>query len=214
MRNSALKITVSTVFGLAFDVDRSSAAPSGFKPALTDLGSGKRLFGEARLRGFASLLRIGFADTLVLIGGDEGRFKGEEPCVNRAVAIRDMLVSDYGCTASRIRAIPSSSNTGGNIQIIRGELERQALDFEDYAVVNSHYHLPRTQLDLIAAGVLAQMFSAEAFWLLEGQASKDMLIATLGGGPLAERMSEEIHGVCDKIRGSYKPRTDVVAGSA
>ena len=73
-----------TVFGLAFDVTKSHDTISGFQPAESDLGAGKFLFGDLRLEGFAAMMRLGFSKKLVLVGGDEGRYKDERPVINRA----------------------------------------------------------------------------------------------------------------------------------
>ena len=73
-----------TVFGLAFDVIKDKTRKSGFAPAQTDLGSGKNLFGLARLEGFAAIAKLGFAQKIVVIGGNEGRYKEVAPLINRA----------------------------------------------------------------------------------------------------------------------------------
>ncbi|NBV76651.1 hypothetical protein EBR66_00575 [bacterium] len=197
----------SHAYGLAFDVEKDLGRRSGFKPALTDLGSRKYLFGELRLAGFASLLRLGYAEHLVLVGGNEGRYKSEEPVVNRAHAIKEMLVHDHEISPSKLSAVASNSNTGGNIAIIR---DQQALEPRDAFVVTNHYHLPRAAMDISAAGLMLPLFSAESFLLLAEKWSKEQLIDAFGQGTLAERVAEEIQGIADKLRGTYKPRTDVV----
>ncbi len=200
-------MTYRTAFGLAFDVEKNDTRKSGFCPAETDLGSGLYLFGELRLFGFAALLRLEQAEKLIVIGGNEGRYKGEVPTVNRAEAIREMLIHDHGIDPDRVEARASASNTGGNIAIMQ-QMSRDDPEL-DGMIVTSHYHLPRASLDIAAAGLLTPLFSAESFWLLEDRNRKQAIITMLGGGPLAERMTEEIQGIADKIQGSYKPRTDV-----
>lgn len=208
VQNGSLAIHIKSAFGLAFDVERTSDRKSGFKPALFDLGAGKFLFGNLRLDGFAASLKTGFAEMLVLAGGDEGRYKDEKPPVNRANAIREMLVHDCGIDPERVRALPSRSNTGGNIAVIRSFIESENLRPEDCGLVSNHYHLPRAHLDLTASGLPLRMFSAEALWLLEDAERKNELIKRLGEGHLAERYAEEIAGIADKMRGTYEPRTD------
>lgn len=193
-----------TIFGLAFDVERDPDRKSGFKPASYDLGSGKELFGDIRLDGFAALLLMGAAKRFIIVGGNEGRYKGETPTVNRAEAIRLMLIHDFGIDPALIEAIPSASNTGGNITIVREHGKGS------FAVTSNLYHLPRAAMDMQAAGITAPMIATEAFWLLEDRSRKNLLIERLGGGPLAERMTEEVQGIADKLSGTYAPRTDVV----
>jgi hypothetical protein len=208
-----LAVSVDTAFGLAFDIEKAPERKSGFKPAQLDLGAGKELFGDLRLDGFASLLRIGFAQRLVIVGGNEGRYKNETPVINRAAAIREMLLHDYGIPSDRVTSFVSNSNTGGHIAIIGKRMEQSALGWGDCAVVSNHYHLPRAFLDLAAGNLPIPIYPAEAFWLLEDERRKNDLIERLGGGALAERVAEEVQGIAHKLRGTYKPRTDAPAVS-
>jgi hypothetical protein len=61
---------------------------------------------------------------------------------------------------------------------------------------------------LATTGLPLRLFPAEALWLLEDGDRKNDLIKRVGGGPLAERYAEEIAGIADKLRGTYRPRTD------
>lgn len=202
-------------FGLAFDVERTSMDPSGYRPAQFDLGSGKELFGSLRISGWAAMMRLNIVDRLTIVGGDEGRYKNDNP-INRAVAIREMLIKGYEIDASRVDAVPSKSNTLGNVGIIRD----RSTSSGDIVVTNL-YHIPRAAMDIAANGLSLQMIAAEAFTLLEAkrqakersdqdffEIKKNMLIDSLGGGPLAERMAEELQGIADKLDGTYQSRTD------
>lgn len=208
-----LAVPVSAAFGLAFDIEKAADRKSGFKPAQFDLGAGKELFGDLRLDGFASLLRIGFAQRLVIVGGNEGRYKNETPVINRAAAIREMLLRDYDIPPDRVSSFASNSNTGGNIAVIGAQMKQSALGWGDCAVVSNLYHLPRAFLDLTAGNLPVPIYAAEAFWLLEDERRKNDLIERLGGGALAERITEEVQGIAHKLRGTYKPRTDAPAVS-
>ncbi len=204
-----LAMFVHTAFGLAFDVEKAPDRKSGFKPAQTDLGSGKQLFGDLRLDGFAALLQTGFAQHLVVLGGYEGGYKGELPVINRAWSIREMLVHDLGIDPNLVLSIPSASNTGGNIAAIGAKMEADTISPTDCALVSNLYHLPRAFLDLMAGNLPIPIYAVEAFWLLEDESRKAKLIERFGGGSLAERMAEEVQGIAHKLRGTYKPRTDV-----
>ena len=195
-----------TMFGLAFDIVRDRAQKSGFAPAETDLGSGKNLFGLARLEGFAAIAKLGFASKLVIIGGNEGRYRSVDPPINRARAITEMLVYDYDVDQELVMHIASNSNTGGNIAAIRDYLASPQV--KDPIVVSNHYHLPRISLDLAVAGIFLRLYPAESFILLQDKSRKGEVIRLLGGGPLAERVAEEIQGIDDKWAGVYQPRTD------
>lgn len=208
MTEVTLAHSVHMAVGLAFDVQKTQYTRSGFEPAPFDLGSGKELFGALRLDGFAALLRIGFAKRLVIAGGNEGRYAGETPVINRAWAIREMLIHDFGIDPDRVESVASNSNTGGNIAAITAKFEWVKITTGEAALVTSHYHIPRADMDLRSARLLMPAYSAEAFWLLEGGGRKYHLIERLGGGPLASRIAEEIQGIADKFRGAYKPRTD------
>lgn len=193
---------VPLVFGLAFDVEKASDRKSGFKPAEFDLGAGKNLFGDIRLDGFAALLKSNFAEKLVVVGGIEGRYKGEN--IPRARAITDMLHKDHGIPTSRLGYLVSASNTGGNIEMIRREVGGRSAP----VVVSNHYHLPRAGIDFDEKSLRASLLPAESFILIHNPDEKEHLVERLGGGPLAERVVTEARGVADKLLGVYKPRTD------
>ncbi len=204
-------VKFGTAFGLAFDVERDPNRLSGFRPAETDLGVRKALFGDLRLEGFAAMLRLGFAEKLIIIGGNEKRYENEAEPVNRAYAIVQMLVHDHDNEPDRVTHIASKSNTSGNITALVQIMSKNGLDPGTCGVVSSHYHLPRAEFDLREAGVLVRTFPAEAFILLEGRHHLKWLIKRFGGGPLAERSAYEIKGLGDKITGNYQPLTNTKA---
>lgn len=192
--------------GLAFDIEKDieqgKKTASGFVPARIDLGGGEELFADLRLEGFAALLQLGFAKKLIIFGGDERRYR--EPVINRAWAITQMLEHDFGIPAERLGFFASRSNTLGNIEAIKRQVGNKRS-----VVVTNHYHIPRTDMDLEAAGLNLRCRSAEAFLLLDERVSKEVLAERLGSGPLADRMVIEINGMMEKIRGTFVSRTDV-----
>lgn len=194
-----------TAFCLAFDVEKKYPVNrSGFMPARRDLGADKELFGEIRLYGFASLARLGMAKKLVIVGGNEGRYKNETPPINRAWAIREMLIKDHCVPENMVEFIPSNSNTGGNLAAIWKVRKEGDLDI----MVSNLYHLVRVSYDLSIADQHILCCPAEAFVLLEDEGKKASVITWLGGGPLAERIAEEAQGFAHKLKGIYQPRTD------
>jgi hypothetical protein len=199
--------------GLAFDIEKDEDAgdereftASGFKPARLDAGASKELFADLRLEGFAALLRLDFAQKLIVFGGDEKRYEGEKPIINRAESITKMLEYDYGIPPERLGYFASRSNTTGNVEAIK----RQVGNKTEGLVVSNHYHIPRAHRILWKAGVNVHLLPAESFMLLEDRSRKESIFKRLGGGPLAERMVEEIQGIADDIIDAYVPRTDVV----
>lgn len=172
------------------------------------MGVGKELFAPERLDGFAAALNTGFADELILAGGDEGRYKGETPTINRAWAIGQMLIGDYDIDPRRIQTFASKSNTLGNVGIIRDFMQRNERSLGDCGIMTNLYHLPRAHMDLDAHGIPLRLFAAEALWLIEHPDGKNDLVHRFGEGPMAERMVEEVAGIADKLRGSYQSKTD------
>ena len=189
-------------FGLAFDIERTNATKSGYKPAQYDMGGIQELFGGLRLSGFGAMLRLNIVNHLTIVGGDEGRYKNDSP-INRAVAIREMLIHDIGIHPERVSAIGSKSNTLGNVGIIR-----DTSTSTDDIVATSHYHIPRASMDIAAEGLSLKMIAAEAFMVLEDPKTKEYIIDVLGGGALAMRCGEEIQGIAHKLAGTYVSRTD------
>ncbi|MEK7124370.1 MAG: hypothetical protein AAB877_01625 [Patescibacteria group bacterium] len=209
---SQLAVTVDTVFGLAFDIEKAPERKSGFKPAQCDLGAKKELFGDVRLAGFAALLMLGFAKKLIVIGGKEGRYKNEEPAIGRAFAICEMLTKDLNVEPACVSHVISEPNTGGNIAVISHRIiSDDNLSIYNYAVVSNHYHIPRIKMDLRAGGLpLVPIYPAEAFLLVDQEKSeenKQELIIRFGRGPLAERMVEEIQGIAHKLAGTYQAKS-------
>jgi hypothetical protein len=200
------------LLGLAFDVMRDG---DDLKPALIDLGARKELFGDVRLRGFQAALQKGIAPCLIIAGGDEGRYKDETPTVNRAEAIRDMLVR-RGIPATQIIARASKSNTLGNVDIFADMVRTSGVPAKDFALITNLYHLPRAQWDMAKAGLhevaLLPAESAILYGMPKNQLGvrKEMLARELGGGAMAERIVEEAAGIADKLAGTYASRTDTV----
>lgn len=188
-------------FGLAFDIERTNATRSGFKPAQYDMGGIQELFGDLRLAGFAAALRLGVIKTLTLVGGDEGRYKNDNP-INRAVAIREMLVQDFGIDPSRVDAVPSNSNTLGNVAIIKSRSK------DGDVVITSHYHVPRALFDIVDAGMCRHVIAAESYLMLEDPTSKNRIIEEISGPAYAMRCAEEMQGIREKITKTYVSRTD------
>jgi hypothetical protein len=120
-----LAFHVQTAFGLAFDVEKTSDRPSGFKPARVDFTVGRELYGELRLSGFAAALECGFTQKLIIVGGLEARYPDEN--VGRAVAIRQMLIEDFGADAHRVDTLLSPANTAGNVAAIKKALDDMKL---------------------------------------------------------------------------------------
>jgi hypothetical protein len=207
---TSVAIRVRTAFGLAFDIEKAPERKSGFKPAEVDLSSRKKLFGNLRLKGFAAALQSGFARSIILVGGLEGRYPDE--AIGRATAIRKMLLEDCGIPSRRVDALQSAPNTGGNVNIIKARIREEGLVASECALLSNHYHLPRVQMDLRANRLALQLYPAEAFLLLKSgtpedrKALKRQLVTGFGDGPLAERIAEEINGIADKISGVYANR--------
>jgi hypothetical protein len=200
-------MSVHTAFGLACDVQKARGQVNQFRAADGELSTGKKLFGDLRLEGFAALLKTGFAERLIVVGGAEARYKDEQ--IGRACAVREILLRDLGVDAERVEALHSEPSTSGNVAAVKRIVEERSLRSNDCAVVSSHYHLPRVHMDLWANDLLVPIFSAEAFSLLaredpkERLIYKDQMIRRFGQGALAQRMVDEIGGIADKMRGIY-----------
>lgn len=183
------------------------------------------LLGDLRWAGFASALRGGFADELLVVGGSEDLVWADVPedikanleiddesiPVNRAQAICIALSRDPEISMEALSWIASEGNTGGNIEAIRQHVEIFDLEPDEVCVVSSHYHLPRVSYDLREKGMGAlAVVPAEAFWLIECDdrfMGCRYLAEALGGGPLAKRAAAEISGITDKIVGNYQSRS-------
>lgn len=200
MVQKKLAVTVDTALALGFFIEEAPERESGFKPAEYDRG-GKQ-FREICLAGLAALLRLSFAKRLIVVGGVEISI----PDVNRAWAIREMLVQDFWADPKRVEIVECPPNTLGNIQAI-SKLTESNFALGECGIVTSFYHIPRVSLDLVAADLPIPIYPAEAFLLVENEDRKSEIIRELGDGPLAERVGEELQGIADKLCGSYKPRT-------
>lgn len=200
MKQKKLAITVDTVFGLDFFIEKTPERKSGFKPADSDFGG--KLFCDLRTEGFAALLRVGFAKQLVLTGTNEVRMKN----INRGWATREMLVHDLGADPDRILYMPSEWATSGNAKAIASYLLITQPCHLQFAVVSSHFHLPRASILLAATGIQFPLYPAEAFLLVEDMNRKQEIVERLDGSPLAKRVVNELQGIAHLILGIYKPR--------
>lgn len=192
---------VRTAFGLTCNVVRADT-PSGFLPARVHPTSGEELFGEARIAGFAAMLRMGYVQNVVLLGGEDagGGF-------HESQAIRDILMKEHGVDGSRIIALVSGYGTAEAVDYVAREASRS-----NAVVVSSFYHLPRIRklLELRRAYFVPCM-EAEALFLLEGgkeqeQARAQELLRMFGGGSYARRTVSEIVGIAHLGAGTYAPK--------
>lgn len=193
---------LDVAFGLDFDVEKDESRRSGFKPAVFDK-SGTSLFGDLRLDGWAAMMQHGLASTLLLVGGDESRYPGEN--LNRGFALKEILVADKGVPNGKVDWFKSVANTQGNIDKIQELIQSQVLDVSRCGIVTNFYHLLRLQHFLDAANLSIRTYPAEAFWLWEDDngAKFTELTMRLGGNPLAERMASEIKGITAFLQGKY-----------
>lgn len=209
------------ILGLSVAVELHAAT---FRPQYAQ--HGLPLFGDLRWAGWASALTAGYADQLIVVGGIERLDDDACPpgvgwpckssnnirCVPRGLAACHALASEYGVDKSRLDWRYSEGNTGGNASTIRQLVDKFAPS-HDVIISTNHYHLPRAQMDIHAAGVSGiPAVPAEAYWLAEktnanglGTEGSDKLIQDFGGGPLATRTVAEIKGIADKINRRYCP---------
>jgi hypothetical protein len=193
-------------FGLSCDIEKSDTQNSGYKPASVDLAYQTPLFGELRIRGFAAAIECNFIQRLIIVGGFEARYPAEK--ISRAHAIKQMLVQDFGAASDRIGCLQSAPNTSGNIVAIRVALSEMNVDPRTCVLLSSHYHLPRSCVELFNHGIagLAEI-PVESLLLIAGQItgirslslSVDETAAEFGRGALADRMARELSGIAQKI---------------
>lgn len=202
-----LALSVDTALGLAAFTEETNKTKSGFRPA--DFGSADAtpLFGDVRLEGFVSMLRVGFAKRLYIVGG--GKYCGRN--LSEGEIWLRMLSDDYGIEQDRLSALDSAPNTKGNAKAIAEFMRYTSLLSEKYAVVSNGYHLFRSGVHLEVKGLRIPHFPAEAFWLLERGYGDEQILELarrLGGGPLAERVALEARGIAQEIDGTFRPLTN------
>ncbi len=203
-----LSTRIKVAFGLAFDVEKANTK-SGFKPARVALGSQKESYGGVRLEGFYSLLEMGYAKELVVIGGRENCHEGSDPPIDQAKAIRSMLLQERKIKPGLVRSFTSAPHALGHVSVIEALMKGEKLGQDDCIVVSSIYRLPLVHEDLFAAGLHLRLLPAEAFILVQDRQQEADLVERLGGGALAERMVQEAARIADKMRGAYRSRTAV-----
>lgn len=184
---------------------------------------GLPLLADLRWDGFTAALEGAHTEQLVVIGGVERLPTRTVPrevsaiCagdgayldVPRGLATCHALTHRLGIDASRLEHRLSEGNTGGNVAVIRALLDELQLSPEEVCICTNFYHLPRSTMDLHAAGLggLATV-PAEAFLLAalgDREACEQRLLDAFGKGPLALRAVAEIRGMADKLNGAYTP---------
>lgn len=190
------KHTFDIAYGLAFNVERAETK-SGFKPKYSGNAEDNYYF-DLRLAGFASLLELGFAKKLCIVGGDETI--GENDVVNRAFAITQMLVRDYGISSDAVEHLVSTASTEGNMGVI---VEHSKYSKLRAAIVTNNYHIPRALLFSFAYDVRLPMYPAEAFLLAEKSRTPEDLEKIFGNTLFAKRSVAGIKGISDALLGQY-----------
>ncbi|MFA6018090.1 MAG: ElyC/SanA/YdcF family protein [Patescibacteria group bacterium] len=192
------KHSFDIVYGLAFNIERAETK-SGFLPRGCGNANDNYYF-ELRLRGFAEMLRLGFCKKLCIAGADEKI--SETETVNRAFAITQMLIHDYGISEDQLEWIDSLPSTDGNLIAIKKHMEQSNLQS---AIVTNDYHIPRSSLFAHAHDIVAPFYPAEAFLLATKQMVPTDLEKAFGEGLLVQRCVAGIKGISDMLLGQYSP---------
>lgn len=183
-------------YGLAFNIERADTK-SGFRPrGATDANDNS--YFELRLKGFAAMLQLGFCEKLCIAGGDEKI--SETETVNRAFAITQMLIHDYGISENQLEWMDSLASTEGNLVAIKQHMEGHDLRS---AIVTNDYHIPRSLVFAHAHSITAPFYPAEAFSLANEQMTSTTLENAFGGTAFARRCVSGIKGVSDLLLGQY-----------
>lgn len=190
-------------YGLSFAV-----RPKGkvWLPAKTD-ANGVPLFGDLRLDAFETGLTIGLFQTLHVLGGMEIIYA--EGSISRPDAICDMLAA-RGIDRRRLKATVTEGHTVAKVEGIRQDWVRYSP--AEVAVVTNHYHLYRTAIDLIAAG-MSDMPLLSAETLLRLHLGDEIAVAWMrsafGDGDVVDEHLEEVAVGTDRLRrGEPLPTAD------
>lgn len=212
------------LLGLSASVE---AGRSTFRPLTQQHGI--PLLAVSRWRGFAAAINHGFAEKLVMLGGQEKLKETEVPSdvramldakpdpdgyimVPRGLATIHGLIRAYEVPADRLDYEVTVGNTGGNVGAINRVLKASGLQPEEVGVSTNLYHLPRAFMDLHDAGFTAiKPIPAEAFWLAttaKDSPKRKVMLGQLtdefGQSPLTKRVVMELNGAADKLLDSYE----------
>jgi len=81
------------------------------------------------LKGFSAILKNGFCKKhIIIVGGDEARYKKENPVINRAQSIKKMLVDDFNLNPNQISYIVSAPHTIGNVVAIEKFIKEKKIE--------------------------------------------------------------------------------------
>lgn len=189
------------LIGFSFDVEPGETK-SQWQPAKAK--KGLALFGDIRLLGFVSALQLGIAPRMILVGGDE-----PEHGINRAEAIKLMMIHDHGVSPERVSAQRSDPNTQGNLVVIRNILDEANAHDGSIAGMSNKYHLERMHQDRAVPPGL-RLIPAESIWLMaaedenEREQRRRVLLERFRHG-LVEREVAEMNGIADIYAGHYRP---------
>ncbi len=210
------------LFGLSAEM-RWDPILQGYSPMDADK-RGIPLFAYERFRGFASALRAGFAEHLVLLGGVETLQVPDQQIsllvtdrtnttagvyeVSRGFAIAQLLQRDFGVTGTQLTSVVTEPNSLGNITAIKAYCATKSLNYADCLVATNYYHVPRVVMDLHAAKLPIAIVPAESLSVAmlnaaERESYGERLRAAFGDSPLTRRAWAEIVGAADKLNGTY-----------
>lgn len=168
------------------------------------------LFTQYYLDGLAAAFRLG-VERLVIIGGEEQRYKGSFPRVLRPAVIRDLLVRDHHIDTKRIVVVESEPDTIGNAHAARGWLKTSNLT-PISACFTTLWHLLRASVIFEGEGVPLQFYSAESVWagepfsMAERAGRIQAVEAMLQSPKYRLRLLKEKRGVDAYLSGNYVRR--------
>ncbi len=189
------------------EVEKCETTASGFRCADIQWSTRSeaqpaKLFAELRFRGVAAMTRLGFADRVMIIGGVEDRYPGEN--ISRSEAFKAILEKDFVAVGEIVAHQQSGTTMTANAFAVMESGIGTGLP-ENHAVISSKYDLAR--IDAQMSGLYLrhiQRWPAEAFSLVEDPSRFDAMCVAFGGGPLAFREMLELRGIAAILTGSYQ----------
>lgn len=120
--------------------------------------------------------------------------------MNRAFAITQMLILDYGVSGDVVEYLASTPSTEGNVIAIAEHFKHSELSA---TIVTNNYHIPRSLVFSFAYGIHLPMYPAEAFLLASGLRTPEDLEKVFGDTLFAKRCVSGIKGISDALLGQY-----------
>jgi len=168
---------------------------------MPDFFNGVAQGGKMRLDAAVKMFEDKMVDNIIVVGG---KVRGSED--EKTEAMADYLINN-DIAVENIIKLPSKTNTQGNARVVKSYLDKNKLTNKKIGLLTSFYHLPRAMKIFAREGLSFEPIVAESILIDHQDYGLDKIHQFYINTKMLERLNQELLGLADLEKGTYKPKT-------